>query len=289
MVTDCAARHFLSSSSSSVGNPRAQDARESRLERVRTDGGGQHGGLAKAHQDRPTGPDDLARTLQHADNLATRRALKSGRLALDARLLFDEVAAADEDATLLRLAVIHRDWLDEIELRRPIVHHREALLDVQLARLAVGLEAPVVVEAVGDVGILLQLVEDDAVADRMDRSGGDQDDIARVDLDTPQVVLQPGLGDGAADFVLGGLLLQPVDDLGAVVGLQDIPRLGFAETAVLMLSGVLVVGVDLHRELILRVDELGEERKRMPKTATARAPISASPYWSTSAPSVWPV
>ena len=28
-----------------------------------------------------------------------------------------------------------------------------------------------------------------------------------------------------------------------------------------MLSGVLVVGVDLHGELILRVDELGEQRK----------------------------
>ena len=64
-----------------------------------------------------------------------------------------------------------------------------------------------------------------------------------------------------ADLVLGGLLLQPIDDLGAVVGLQDIPRLGFAETAVLMLSGVLVVGVDLHGELILRVDELGEQRE----------------------------
>src|SRR5262245_14255581 len=100
---------------------------------MRTDGGGQHGGLAETDQDRSTRPDDLARALQHADDLATRRALKSRRLTLDARLLFDEVTAADEDATLLRLAVVHRDGRDEVGLRRPIVHHREALLDVQLA------------------------------------------------------------------------------------------------------------------------------------------------------------
>ena len=160
---------------------------------------------------------------------------------------------------------------------------------MQLAWLAVGLEAPVVVEAISDVGILLQLVEDDARTDRMDRSGGNEDDIARVDLDAPQIVLQPGLGDGLSNFVLGGLLLQPIDDLCAVVSLQDIPRLGLAETAILVLSGVLVVGMNLHRELVLRVDELGEQREAHAEDSAACAPISASPYWSTSAPSVWPV
>lgn len=50
----------------------------------------------------------------------------------------------------------------------------DGFLDVELTRLAVLAEAAVVVDAVRRVGILLDLADDDALADGMQRARGDE-------------------------------------------------------------------------------------------------------------------
>ncbi len=51
--------------------------------------------------------------------------------------------------------------------------------DVQLARLAMGVDTMEIVEAIGEVGILLHFAEDHSGADGVRRSGGNVKGIAR--------------------------------------------------------------------------------------------------------------
>ena len=51
------------------------------------------------------------------------------------------------------------------------------------------------------------------------------------------------------------------DDRGVGLAVQHIPTLGFAQAAVLVLGGVLVVGVNLDRKVVLGVQNLNEQRE----------------------------
>ena len=55
-----------------------------------------------------------------------------------------------------------------------------AFFDVQLARIAVGVDAMEIVEAIGEVGILLHFAEDHSGANGVRRSGGNVKGVARL-------------------------------------------------------------------------------------------------------------
>ena len=129
---------------------------------------------------------------------------------------------------------------------------------VEFAGLAVHAGAVVVEDAVGDVAGLLDLGEEDATTDGMDTAGGEVEDIAGLDL-----MVGEDLGDGAVFYaflvLIGGYgLLEPGIEVGAWVGLDDVPHLGLAHLAMDSL-GHLVVGMDLDAEVALGIDELDEQ------------------------------
>ena len=51
------------------------------------------------------------------------------------------------------------------------------------------------------------------------------------------------------------------DDRGTGFAIQHVPALGFAQAAVLVLGGVLVVGMNLDRKVVLGVQNLNEQRE----------------------------
>ena len=51
------------------------------------------------------------------------------------------------------------------------------------------------------------------------------------------------------------------DDRGAGLAIQHVPALGFAQAAVLVLGGVLVVGMNLDRKVVLGIQNLNEQRE----------------------------
>ena len=129
---------------------------------------------------------------------------------------------------------------------------------MELAGFAVHAGAVVVEDAVGDVAGLLDLGEEDATADGMDTAGREVEHIAGLDL-----VVGEDFGDGAVFYsflvLIGGYgLLEAGIEVGAWVGLDDVPHLRLAHLAVDAL-GHLVVGVDLDAQVALGIDELDEQ------------------------------
>ena len=129
---------------------------------------------------------------------------------------------------------------------------------VELAGLAVHAGAVVVEDAVGDVAGLLDLGEEDTTTDGMDTTGREVEHIACLDLMVGQY-----LGDGTVFYAflvfIGGYgLLEAGIEVGAGVGLDDVPHLAFAHLAMDAL-GHLVVGMDLDAEVALGIDELDQQ------------------------------
>lgn len=129
---------------------------------------------------------------------------------------------------------------------------------MELAGLAVHAGAVVVEDTVGDVTGLLDLGEEDATTDGMDTTGREVEYIAGLDL-----MVCEDLGDGAVFYaflvLIGGYgLLEAGIEVGAWVGLDDVPHLRLAHLAVDAL-GHLVVGVDLDAQVALGIDELDQQ------------------------------
>ena len=129
---------------------------------------------------------------------------------------------------------------------------------VELAGLAVHAGAVVVEDAVGDVAGLLDLSEEDTATDGMDTTGREVEHIACLDLMVGQ-----HLGDGTVFYaflvLIGGYgLLEAGIEVGAGVGLDDVPHLRLAHLAMYPLCH-LVVGVHLDAEVALGIDELDQQ------------------------------
>ena len=120
----------------------------------------------------------------------------------------------------------------------------EALLNVQGTQLAVGAGTVVVVQAIRHVARLLRLQNERAGLDGMHGTGINLEKVALVDRQyvehvAPAAVLDHLCGLGAVMRALAD------DDRGTGFAIQHIPALGFAQAAVLVLGGVLVVGMNL--------------------------------------------
>ena len=120
--------------------------------------------------------------------------------------------------------------------------------------------AVVVVHAVGQVAILLDLGNQNSLTDGVRKSCGDEVGLA---------CLHPLRAERGHQFaarkrrLVGGVVValgKTANDLGILVGVYDVPHLGFS-AVILHTCGVIVVGVDLDREAIGGVDELDQERE----------------------------
>ena len=129
---------------------------------------------------------------------------------------------------------------------------------MELTGFAIHARAVVVVDAVGDVAGLLDLGEEDTATDGMDTTGREVKHITGLDLMVGQY-----LGDGTVFYALlvliGGYgLFEAGIEVGAGVGLDDVPHLRLAHLAMDAL-GHLVIGMHLDAEVTLGIDEFDEQ------------------------------
>ena len=143
--------------------------------------------------------------------------------------------------------------------------HRQSLLDVQVALLAVLADATVIVHAIGYIGVLLDLGDQDPLADRVKGAGLDEQDVALFHGDSVEHLKQCVLLDPLSKFLSCDLLFETVIKECAFLSVENVPHLCFAILA-FVLQRESVARVDLDRQVVLRVDELGQNRE-LPESA----------------------
>ena len=117
-----------------------------------------------------------------------------------------------------------------------------------------------VIHPVGHVGILLDLRNDDALADGVYRSGGNVEQVALLYGNGVQHLLQGILLNPAAVFLFGDGMGEAIVQIGARICLQHIPHFAFA-VLVLFFHGIHVIGVHLNGQIIPGINKLGDDGK----------------------------
>ena len=127
-------------------------------------------------------------------------------------------------------------------------------------RVAVGVAAVEVVDAVGDVRRLLDFGDEGAGADRVHAARGQEEDVARTDGVVGQQVGDRVVLDAGGVFGRRHPLGESRAEMRPLVRRHDVPHFGLALRPVAF-PGRLVVRVYLDREVLPCVDELDEQRK----------------------------
>ena len=131
----------------------------------------------------------------------------------------------------------------------------QCLFNVEGTGLSVRAKPSVVVNAVGYVGALLYLRNEYALADGMESTGLDEENVPLLDRNAAELLHEGVVLDSLAEFLLAELLIEAVDELRVGSGVNDVPHLGLA-VVVFVFVGVFIVGVNLHGQVVLGVDEL---------------------------------
>src|ERR1700719_2753266 len=153
-----------------------------------------------------------------------------------------------------------------------------AFFNVQFARIALGVDAMEVVEAIGEVAILLHFTEDHSGANGMRRPGGNVKGVARRDRQAFKKSFE------AAGFYSRLKLFsiyfgdQTKQESGARIGGDSVPHFRFADGAGrFVLRGVSVIGMHLDGKLIGGEKKFHQERKL--GRCRWRCEVGAAPSW----------
>ena len=140
------------------------------------------------------------------------------------------------------------------------VRHGQRLLDMQVPFLPVLPHSPVIIDPVGDIGILLDLRDQDIFPDSMDGPCLNKEHISFLHRNFVEHLRQRIIPDPLCELLPADLPLEPVIEEGSRPGFHHIPHLGLPVLAFIF-QRIPVVRVDLDRQVLLRVDELDEHRE----------------------------
>ena len=106
--------------------------------------------------------------------------------------------------------------------------HLERLFDMEVAWSSVRADAPVVIDAVRCIRVLLYLTDEDALADCMERARRDEEHIPLLDRHTPYDIEQTIILNTAAKLLLRNLMLKALEQLSSRRCVHDVPHLRLA-------------------------------------------------------------
>jgi hypothetical protein len=133
------------------------------------------------------------------------------------------------------------------------INDGHSFFDVQLARMALCVEAMEVVEAVGEVGILLHFAEDHSGTNGVGRSGGHEKRIARRDWQALKKIFQAAQFYCRLKFFSIYFGDKAEQERGARFRGDHVPHFGFAYRAGgFVLPGIGVIRMHLDGKLIGR-------------------------------------
>ena len=136
---------------------------------------------------------------------------------------------------------------------RPRVCHSDGVCNVKIA-LAAEIE-----HAERCIAALLDLRNDETCADRVDRTGGNENNITRQHRPPRDKTRDRAVVDGLAQLPGSELLLQAEGDLGSGCSTQDVPGFGLATCQPHRLR-VRIVRMNLNGKRLAREQQLEQER-----------------------------
>ena len=131
---------------------------------------------------------------------------------------------------------------------------------MKIPLLAVLADSAVIVDTVSDIGILLDLGDQDSFADRVQCSGLYKEHIALLYRDCIEHLKKRILLNPPGKLFPGDFFLEAIVEEGSLLRIEDIPHLCLAILA-FVLQGKTVAGMDLDRQVVLGVDEFGQDRE----------------------------
>src|SRR5579862_5096756 len=166
----------------------------------------------------------------------------------------------------------------------PETNYLERLLNVQFAPAALRVAPIVIVNAIRQIRMLLYLAEHQSRANRMRRPRRNENRITLAHGDSLQTFFRGSVADGLLESLAINSSLQSHQHLSTGPGPHCIPHLRLpAPTGSFLVSPrVLIVGMYLHRKLVLRENKFHEKRKR--RTAINLCPSPFGRYLGPHAP-----
>ena len=135
-------------------------------------------------------------------------------------------------------------------------------------------DSSVIIDPVSDIGILLDLSNQDSFTDGVERSGLNKEHIALFDGHRVENLEKGILLDSAGKLLAGYFLLKPIVEESSLLRVEDIPHLCFA-VLTFVLQGKTVAGMDLDRQVVLCVDEFGQDGKLAESSAVCAEHLHA--------------
>src|SRR5438874_1193440 len=126
---------------------------------------------------------------------------------------------------------------------------------MQRAGLAVRAGAAPVIQSIGRVAGLLDLGDEQAGAESVDRAGGNENAVAGLWLEGMEAIFEGAVVQRSSQRGFVAAFFQTGVDAAARLGIEDNPGFGLAEVGRREFGSRGVVGMDLHRKVALAVEE----------------------------------
>ena len=107
--------------------------------------------------------------------------------------------------------------------------------------------APVIVQPIGHVGVLLDLDDTDAGPDRMYGICGDVEEVARFDVMPGKQIHDRPILRAALHLIARNGALETDSELRPGLGIEHVPAFLLARPAQTRCHGLIVIGMHLHR------------------------------------------
>src|ERR1700740_83005 len=146
---------------------------------------------------------------------------------------------------------------------------------MQLASFARGIDAAVIINAVGQIRVLLHFANDHARANSMLRARGDEVSLTRGNWIAQEELLHGSLDDGIQEPLASDSTPEAEQQFRVRFGSDDMPhfRLPTAASGPFKLRGKRVVGMDLNGQPVVRKEKFHEHGKFRVRGETKAARI----------------
>ena len=142
-----------------------------------------------------------------------------------------------------------------------VIQHFESLLYMQGTQLTIQSHAVIVVQTVRHITILLNLCHMGSLTQGMHLTGGDIGCIATLHSLPTEYIHDSVLAQEATNLLSRGVAIETQQDTGFRFRFVHIPHLGLARQP--LTCSCLIIGMNLHREVVVHMNKLTEQRKRI--------------------------